>query len=186
MQRRVLIELALFCAIALACTLRPVPAHAADPAWTLPAGGGFAQSSQEGEDITRFLGSARVGAVVHFVWTAGIESEPAQLDAVLHVDADALQRLPYLGAPASHLLLIDSADAARRLLPEAIAEPLLEGRLAKGAWRVEVEIKAYLSGVDCDHRWHAVEFGDVLSVTAAEGTETALEPGMATAGRGCG
>lgn len=182
MQRRFPIGTGL--GIALLCAW--ATSQAAGPQWTLPADGSFAHRSAAAEDIARFEGQARVAAVAHFAWTADGESGPAQLFAVLQLDTEALDRLPRLGSSAPLLLMIESEDAARRLLPGDTASRLLERRLEEGAWRVELDIEAYLSGVDCDRRWHAVEFGRVFSVVAMGAADVALEEEVATAVRGCG
>lgn len=160
--------------------------QAEGPQWTLPADGSFVQRSAAAEEIARFEGQARVAAVAHFAWTADGESEPAQLFAVLQLDAEALNRLPRLGSPVPILLVIESEEAARRLLPEDSAKKLLERRLENGSWKVELDIETYLSGVDCDRRWHAVEFGRVFSVVAMGPSDVAFEEQVATGVRGCG
>ena len=159
--------------------------QAGGPQWTLPADGSFAKRSAAAEDIARFEGQARVAAVAHFGWTTESESEPAQLFAVLQLNAEALNRLPRLGSPAPILLMIESEEAARRLLPEDSAKKLLERSLETGSWKVELDIEAYLSGVDCDRRWHAVEFGRVFSVVAMGTADVTFKEQVATAVKGC-
>lgn len=182
MQRRSLIGIGLGISLLWAFAV----SQASGPQWTLPADGSFARRSAAGEGVDRFEGRARVAAVARFEWTADSESEPAQLFAALQLDAEAQERLPRLGSSPPILLMIESEDAARRLLPGDTASRLLERRLEKGAWKVELDIEAYLSGVDCDRRWHAVEFGTVFSVVAMGTADVAFDEQVATAVRGCG
>jgi hypothetical protein len=145
MQRRSLIAIGLGISLLWAFAA----SQASDPQWTLPADGSFARRSAAAEGIDRFEGRARVTAVAHFAWTADSESEPAQLFAALELEAEALERLPRLGSSPPILLMIESEDAARRLLPGDTASRLLERRLEKGAWKVELADGTPWSSDEC-------------------------------------